>query len=170
MAHSGREGGTHFESASSILAPFKTKSAITAQRVLALRMNCLKLLYSCDPSSRFSVANIFFNQAEARFSNKPETSNLKWSPQEYGIYIDNFTEMFLDALNAYYNEDYQVLEELCLQIEKHIRESERNNRDKLTLLKARTAIKKKEASVAKRFYQMLRYHPDFGEEAKEMLE
>ena len=42
--------------------------------------------------------------------------------QEYGIFIDTFTECFLDALNAYYNEDYVMLGELSAEIEKTLLE------------------------------------------------
>jgi hypothetical protein len=170
MVHTGKEGNIHFESALNILAPFKTKSAITAQRVLALRMNCFKLLRACGSSSRFTVADLFFNQPEARFAKEITLSSPKWSPQEYGIYIDKFTDTFLDALSAYYNEDYQMLDALCHQLDKMLPELDRNNRDKLILLSARVAKKRNEEVLCKRFYQMLRYHPDFKDEAREMLE
>lgn len=169
MVQKDKVGKVHLESALNLLAPFKTKAAVTAQRVLALRMNFFKLILSCGPSSRFSVAKLFFNQPKGESGKEIELTSPKWSPQEYGIYIDKFTELFLDALNTYYNGDYRMLDELCQQIEILLPEIDRNNRDKLTLLYARTAKKRNDEINYKRFYQMLLYHPDFGEEAKELL-
>jgi hypothetical protein len=63
-----------------------------------------------------------------------------------------------------------MLDGLCHQLEKMLPELDRNNRDKLILLSARVAKKRNEEILCKRFYQMLRYHPDFKDEAREMLE
>jgi uncharacterized C2H2 Zn-finger protein len=160
----------HFENALGLLSPFKTSFAITACRVLAVRMNCFKLLQDCTVFSRFTVANLFFNKPEARFVSKSESIKLGWSPQEYGVYIDEFTETLLAALNAYYSEDYNILDELCRQLDSVLATQDKNNRDKLLLLQARIAKKKNNEKVARDFYQMLRYHPDFKDEAREYLQ
>ncbi|MBA7716366.1 hypothetical protein ES703_125437 [subsurface metagenome] len=169
MMHTKREGKDHFENALGFLSPFETSFAITACRVLATRMNCFKLLQKCGFSSRFMVVNLFFNDPKLRFKSKLELSKLSWRAQEYGVYIDEFTETFLDGLNAYYVEDYDILDELCEQLDRMLSDQDKNNRDKLILLQARTAKKRNDEKRARKFYQMLRYHPDFGEEAKEIF-
>jgi len=166
----GQEGKDHFETALGLLSLYETSFAVTACRVLATRMNCFKLLKRCAFPSRFAVVNLFFNDPKTRFNLGKEINRFNPTSQEYGVYIDDFTETFLDALNAYYVDDYEILIELLEQLEGLIVAQDRNNRDKLLLLQARTAIKKSDEEKARGFYQMLRYHPDFEDEAKEILQ
>ena len=165
----GKEGRNHIEESFSHLSPFGTPFAITACRVLALRMNCFKLFRKCGATSRFNVVNLFFNNQDAKFDISNNFTGKKWENQEYGVYIDNYTEIFLGALNAYYGNDYGVLDELCLKLNESLNDADRNNRDKLTLLQARIAYKKKDELTFQRLYELLLNHPDFGIEAKEML-
>ena len=169
MISCGKEGRNHIEESFSHLSPFGTPFAITACRVLALRMNCFKLFRKCGATSRFNVVNLFFNNQDAKFDISNNFTGKKWENQEYGVYIDNYTEIFLGALNAYYGNDYGVLDELCLKLNESLNDADRNNRDKLTLLQARIAYKKKDELTFQRLYELLLNHPDFGIEAKEML-
>jgi hypothetical protein len=133
-------------------------------------MNCFKLLQACSFPSKFAVVNLFFNNPVTRFKVEMCSDKLTKDTQEYGVYIDEFTEIFLQALNAYYAEDFFVLEELCDFLSRLLTEQDRNNQDKLAILRARTAKKREDEKKAQNFYQMLRYHPDFGQEAEEMLQ
>jgi hypothetical protein len=85
------------------------------------------------------------------------------------IYIDDFTETFLNALNAYYNDDYNILDGLCDQLNNMISADDRNNQDKLFLLCARAAQNRGNISKAKEYYQNLVSNPLFNEEVQELL-
>jgi len=160
----------HLETALGILSSFSTHFAITACRVLATRMNCFKLLESCKPSSRFYVVNLFFNEPSARYGYKVKPTDQNWSNQEYGVFIDDFTEIYLGALNAYYAGDFSSLAELVLRLQSMTPDEDKNNRDKLIILYARTAARKDGKKSASKYYEIIRHHPDFGEEAREMLQ
>ncbi|MBI1930701.1 hypothetical protein HYR99_41455 [Candidatus Poribacteria bacterium] len=171
MMQEKKEAKDHFENAFSLLSPFaNTKNfAIWARCVLALRMNAFGVLKNCQFPSRFAVANYFFNDSESRFNCNDRFLINRNPVVEYGVYIDDCSETFLDALSAYYNEDYFMLDALCQRLELLISENDRNNWDKLHLLYARTAVKKGNFTDARIFYQMLYSHPTFKKEAKEML-
>ena len=169
MIIDNQEGKQHIEESFGNLSLFNTPFAITACRVLSLRMNCFNLLKTCSANSRFYVANQFFNDPATRISIPGSFSYSNWQSQEYGVYIDDFTELFLDALNSYYSSDFDILREIMLKIENEILDTDKNNRDKLTLLQARTALKMNGRESALKIYELLRNHPDFGLEAKEIL-
>lgn len=166
------DGRNRLESALGYLLSFRTAHALTIQRILALRMNLFGLLRLCTPPSKFASANDFFNDREMRLSRKQVHVESLDGLQEYryAIYIDQFTKMFLDALNAYYNEDYALLDEFCGQLNLILREKDRNNSDKLLLLCARTCLKKSNKTSAVSIYQMLIDNPDFKQEAREVLD
>lgn len=159
----------HLETALGILSSFNTNFAVTACRVLATRMNCFKLLQSCKPTSRFYAVNLFFNEPAARYGYKIEKPFEAWSAQEYGVFIDEFTEIYLGALNAYYAGHYSALSEMVVRLDLLISDHDKNSRDKLILLQARAAKRKNDKDSMSRYYEVIRHHPDFGEEAREML-
>ncbi len=168
LRQQGHESKTHFEDALGLLQPFNTPFSQTAKRVLAFRMNCFGLLRDCSPASRFGIANLFFNQPSSRFTHGIVAA--KWGTSEYGVYINHFTEGFLDALNSYYADDYTILEELMKKLDQELDVRDRNDYDKLILLRARAAHKKMDNSAAARFYGELMNHPVFEHEAKEFLD
>lgn len=169
MIRDNQEGKKHIEESFGNLSLFNTPFAVIACRVLSLRMNCFNLLRTCSENSRFYVAHLFFNDPDARINIPDNFSYSKWQSQEYGVYIDDFTELFLDALNSYYSSDFDVLREIILKIENEILDTDKNNRDKLTLLQARMAEKMNGRESSLKIYELLRDHPDFGLESKEIL-
>ncbi len=174
MALNKENAKEYFESALSNLLIFNTNFAMTARRILALRMNSFRLLYKCRINSRFYLANQFFNVTESRYEIASVSSfNDKFGEKidltEYGVFIDEFTETFLSALNAYYNNDFNILAGLTEQLNKMILPDERNNQDKLFLLHARIARKIGKITEAKEYYQNLIYNPLFADEAEELL-
>jgi len=169
MAQEKEEAKEHFESALGCLRNFRTNFAITARRILALRMNCFPLLKDCDIGSRFYAANCFFNKHDSRLHIKDKIVTLQQNDSEYGVYIDEFTERFLECLTAFYNDDLIILDELYAVLQGIVSEKERNNQDKLFLLCARTAIKKSDKVKKEKYYRQLLGHPQFGMEAEEMM-
>ena len=170
MVQIGQDGKDRLESALGNLSPFRTPYAVTIQRVLALRMNLFGLLQTCMYPSRFAAANDFFNLREMRLSRKPTIHNDKgFHDYGYAVYIDPFTEMFIDALHAYYNKDYRLLDDLCNKLDSLCHGPDRNNRDKLFLLRARTCLKRNDIAAAQSFYQRLIENPDFKRETREAL-
>ena len=168
MISNGKDGKDRLECALGSLLPFRTPYAVTVQRVLALRMNLFSLLRTCRFPSRFAAANDFFNDQKI---DRKQESDMARGCHDYGyaVYIDPFTEMFIDALHAYYNEDYGLLDNLCGKLDSLCHGPDRNNRDKLLLIRARTALKRNGIIAANSHYQMLIDNPDFKEEAKEIL-
>ena len=171
MVRMGRDAKDRLESALGSLASFRTPYAVTIQRILALRMNLFGLLRTCTPPSRFAAANYFFNHQEMRLSRKQTNDTAKeFHDYGYAVYIDPFTEMFIDALHAYYNEDYGLLNDLCGKLDSLCHGPDRNNRDKLNLLRARTYLKRNDITAAQSLYQMLIDNPNFKREAREELD
>jgi len=170
LTRNGKSGKTHFEDSLHDLCPFATPFAVSAQRVLALRMNFFEMLIACNYSSKFAVANYFFNNKKYRF-NLPAAHIVGNTIMDYGIFIDDYSTLYLEALNAYYNDDWNIFEIYKNKLT-DIQQlnvsggSDRNNDDKLFLLKARAAIKKKDTHDAKNWYYQLIAHPSFSNEAK----
>jgi len=170
MVRTGQDGKDRLESALGHLVPFRTPYAVTIQRVLALRMNLFGLLRTCTSPSRFAAANDFFNDQEMRLYRKQiNDSSVGFQEYGYAVYIDPFSEMFIDAINAYYNEDYGLLKDLCGRLDSLCYGTDRNNRDKLLLLRARTSLKRSDIAAAQSFYELLTDNPDFKKEAREIL-
>lgn len=162
-----QEAKPHFEAALSHLSVFATPFSLTAARVLALRMNSFTLLKGIVPPSRFGLANYFFNSPEQALTlsvSAPQATQTR----EYGVFVDHYTEVFLDALGAFYDEKWSLFEN-CLGELHRLNETDRNNLDKLSLMKARAARKRLEPSEAADFYQLLETHPVFRDEALEFM-
>ena len=164
-----QEAKCHFESAYSFLLPFKTFTAITARRVLALRMNFFSFLLDCRGNSRFAVANHFFNSPYNSENDISASEKVDSKLFECGVYIDEFTDMFLTALNAYYCNEFGMLKVYCDRLQSVIHENDQNNFDKLTLLQARMARKCGLTKETNDEYQMLVHHPLFYSESQEVL-
>jgi len=173
----GKQGKDHFESALNDLRIFATPFAISAQRVLAFRMNFFGLLQNCCSPSRFVLANSFFNEKENRYNlkSRSELHELRGVGSEYGVFIDEFASHFLDALSAYYSNNWEIFDIFEHKLDRLIQAEntaapDRNNMDKIALLKARTAIKKNNISQAKDWYYQIYTHPIFSSEAKEICQ
>ncbi len=99
------------EDAFGLLSPFTntftdTKNFATwARYVLALRMNAFRVLKNCQFPSRFAVANYFFNDSESRFKCNDHFLINRNPVVEYGVYIDDCSETFLDLINEKITED-----------------------------------------------------------------
>lgn len=169
MVQEKEEAKEHFESALGCLRNFRTNFAITARRILALRMNCFSLLKDCDIRSRFYAANCFFNKHDSRFHIENKTGNIIQHDSEYGVYIDEFTEQFLECLEAFYTDDFVILDGLYTALQGIVSDKEKNNQDKLLLLSARTAYKEGNKVKKENYYRQLLGHPQFETEAEEMM-
>jgi hypothetical protein len=164
MLRQGKNAKVHLESAFSNISIFTTRMATTAKRVLALKMNSFGLLTQCVVPSRFAVANWFFNDISIQYSSGKVAG--KQEQGEYGVYIDSFTERFLEALEAFRQEDFSLLDSIISDLDHTVSKEDRNDFDKLTLLKARFYIKLGMYDKAKREYENLIDNPDFEKEAR----
>ncbi len=159
-----------FENALFGLLVFQTKFAITATRVLALRMNAFGFLKSCEPRSMFYLANCFFNNQNSQ--NLEEYfcyQKLNMADSEYGVYIDRETEFILQMLSAYYSRDFTALYILINAFEEEQYESNKNQLDKICLIKARTAELLGKKDEADMLYKELLINPIFEQEANRRL-
>jgi hypothetical protein len=162
-----RESGAHLETAMHLLRPYGTPLARTARRVLAIRMNCFAPLAHCHPTSVFYRARTFFVDGLLELPrdgvpSRPCTDDC--------VYVDGFTERLLVALKAYYARDFTNVFEPLNNLADHPLAEDRNNEDKLLLLKARSARLRDDQQQARDAYERLRYHPMFGQEATHFLE
>lgn len=170
LSNQDKDKKVHIENAMGLLAPFTNPRhfATWASYVLALRVNAFGILKECATPSKFWLANHFFNDVESRFKLQSQVK-LGESDPKYGIYIDDFSRLFLDALFAYYENNDLELEELCNKMEEVITDDDQNHRDKLDLLYARSCYKRGDLSKSKSFYEKISYHPLFEAEVTEML-
>ncbi|MFZ1932248.1 MAG: hypothetical protein WCB27_22055 [Thermoguttaceae bacterium] len=161
-----RESGAHLETAMHLLRPYITPLARTARRVLAIRMNCFAPLAHCHPTSVFYRAKTFFVDGLLELPvdavpSQPSTDDC--------VYVDGFTDRLLVALKAYYAHDFTNVFEPLNSLADHPLAEDRNNEDKLLLLKARSARLRCDQKQACDAYERLRYHPMFDQEATEFL-
>ena len=155
---------SHLESALSLLEPFGTGMAITAKRVLGVRLNCFSVLRQCKPSSRFHLARLFFlgdSEASEKLSHfsvtEPNTAD--------AVYCDGLTERFLAILKAFYSKDFHNVIGPCQQLRHEPAAQDRNNSDKLDLLMARASQLSGDRDAARLYYNRVQDHPDFAKEA-----
>ncbi|MFI5253471.1 MAG: hypothetical protein ACHQQQ_13685 [Bacteroidota bacterium] len=161
-----RDAKDHFENALGSLLNFRTKFSLTASRVLALHMNCFGLLSDCKLPSRFAIANKFFNDYQTDY----KTGSYSYQKtMEYGVYIDDFTDGFLGLLNAFYEKDIPIIDQILTTLYRMPLSQDQNNNDKLSVVSARLAILKHKPDEAKDHYLKLRFHPEFGTEAEQNL-
>jgi hypothetical protein len=155
----------HLEEAFGLLLPFNTPLAMRAKWILALKMNAFGALIGCPKGSVFSAVDTFFNRSLDRW----EPSSPKTVQGSYDLYIDNYSSGFLDALAAYYGNDEIQIDRRLGALSAHQLIGDRNNEDKFQLLSARVAVRRGQIAEARRNYEMLRMHPQFGKEAEEFL-
>lgn len=161
-----KEAKQHFEDAFGLLLPFNTILAQTASRLLGFKMNCFAFFEDCLHSSPFAPADAFFNKA----INPDGISFTRAEPSKLGIFIDRYSQLFLDTLFCFYNEPEEELPILINALGRDPLSKERNNADKLHLLKARYLNYSGQTNKAVDAYSFLENHPMFGEEAKLFIE
>jgi hypothetical protein len=153
------EAKTHFENSFFLLCPFRTSFSITARRVLAFRMNYFDHFENCSPNSRFYGIKIFFNHPNATILSKFISSDA--TVAEHGVYFDEFTYMYIDAIQAFFGNEDDILDSYLSRLENIATTSQQNNYDKLLYMRGRQSQKMNQMDKAKEYFDQLRYHPDF---------
>jgi hypothetical protein len=90
--------------------------------------------------------------------------------EQCSVYIDEFSERFVQALELYYRNDISGLQTIIEFLNSLSLSREPNNWEKLELLKARIAIRANDLQNALRYYGNLINHPYFGHEAQEYID
>lgn len=161
-----KEAKQHFEDAFGLLLPFNTPLAQTASRIMGFKMNCFAFFEGCLQNSPFAPADAFFNKA----INPSAISFTRAEPSDLGIFIDRFSQLFLDTLSCFYNNPEEEMPILMDALQRDSLSKEKNNADKLNLLKARYFNYSGQTDKAADAYSFLQYHPIFGEESKLFIE
>lgn len=160
------EGGQHLETAMQLLQPYSTPLGRTAKRVLAIRMNCFTPLERCQQGSVFWPARAFFIENALEL---PESLDGSSATGENSVYIDKFTELLLMGIKTFYCRDPHSLSATIKALSAHPLAADRNNEDKLLLMRGRAARIQGDQVATQRAYERLLYHPMFGLEAEEMI-
>ncbi len=84
-------------------------------------------------------------------------------------YADEFTIRLVKVIADFYDHDSSACGAGLEALEFHPAGKEKNNEDKLLLLRARFQRQAGRLAHARAAYEMLRYHPLFGAEAEEYL-
>jgi hypothetical protein len=159
----GKPSKQFLERSFSLLESFVTPFAITARSALAFRMNLFSFLKQCLPTSHFYPANQFFNQAKGKLKGKGKVD------REYGVFIDHFTVAFLETLTALEKRNYEFVQLKTGELERMVDRLSQNDVDKLSLLRARTAVQLKDVGRARSEYVSLKDNVQFGQEARKYL-
>jgi hypothetical protein len=161
-----RQAKQHFEDSFGLLLPFRTPLAHSAQCVLGLRMNCFGVLSRVPRKSIVSASDSFFNQPYPSQWVRPAPA------QESGAfmtYVDDFTIRLVQVIADFYDGDPSACARGLEALEFHPSANEKNNDDKLSLLRARIQRRVGNVIQARAAYEMLKYHPHFETEAEEYL-
>jgi len=153
----------HFEDAFGLLLPFRTNLAHSAQCVLGLRMNSFGVLSRAPRKSLVAASDHFFNQP---FSADWAAVAQSETVGPFMTYADDFTIRLVHVVSNFYASDSSICKEGLSALEFHPAAREKNNEDKLALLKARFHRKAGRALEAYASYELLRYHPQFGLESE----
>lgn len=156
----------HFEDAFGLLLPFRTPLAHSAQCVLGIRMNCFGVLARAPRRSAVAASDKFFNNpfpSEWIPSADCDTEN------PFMTYADEFTIRLICVTALFYGNDEVAFGAGLEALSFHPSGKDRNNEDKLALLKARSHRRHGQVVEACRAYELLRYHPLFGKEAGKYL-
>jgi hypothetical protein len=156
----------HFEDAFGLLLPFRTPLAHSAQCVLGLRMNCFGVLARAPRKSLVSASDQFFNQPFPSPWVRPTAME---EADPFMTYADEFTIRLVKVVADFYDRDPSVCGAGLEALEFHPSGKEKNNEDKLLLLRARFQRQGSRTGPARATYEMLRYHPLFGTEAEDYL-
>lgn len=169
LAQRPEDARPHLESAFYQSRAFSTPFAVTITRLLALRMNFFGVLSHLNITSLFTDAHYFFNDENTQFSLQNHPLALDSSLKDYGVFIDGFTVLYLNALADYYRHDELALLKKIHKLEEASSYETPSNCSKILLLKARTALRQKEFSDARLYYEQLELDYQFSAEAQEMI-
>ena len=169
LARRPEDARPHLESAFYQSRAFFTPFAVTITRLLALRMNFFGVLSHLNTTSLFTDAHYFFNNEKTWFSLQNNPLALDSSLKDYGVFIDSFTVLYLNALADYYRQDELALIKKIHKLEEVSSYETPSNCSKILLLKARTALRQKEFSDARLYYEQLELDYQFSTEAQEMI-
>ncbi len=157
----------HFEEAFGLLLPFRTPVSHSAQCVLGLTMNCFGVLSRAAKRSLISASDNFFNQ---RFGATWSERSSDRGDSPFLTMADEFTIRLVRVVADFYQPGGDSLFGGGLAaLEFHPLAAERNNHDKLLLLRARWERRRGQHREARAAYEFLRYHPFFGAESEDFL-
>jgi hypothetical protein len=156
----------HFEDAFGLLLPFRTPLAHSAQCVLGIRMNCFGVLARAPRRSVVAASDTFFNNP---FPSEWIPAVDRDTENPFMTYADEFTIRLVFVTALFYRNDDAAFEAGLEALSFHPSGKDRNNEDKLALLRARSHRRYGQVVKACRAYELLRYHPLFGNEAEEYL-
>ncbi len=156
----------HFEDAFGLLLPFRTALAHSAQCVLGIRMNSFGVLGRAPSDSIFSASDKFFNHP---FPSKWIATPNDDAANPFMTYADEFTVRLVRVTASFYGPDETVFKSGLEALSFHPAGKDRNNEDKLALLRARSSRRDGQVAEARRTYELLLYHPLFGKEAEEYI-
>jgi hypothetical protein len=159
-----RKAKEHFEEAFGLLLPFRTALSLSAQCVLGLRMNCFGVLAKAPRKSVVSSLDVFFNKP---FPSNWTVSGSQADGSPFMSYADEFTIRFVQVVVDFYTGDPSNCRAGIEALDFHPASREKNNEDKLALLKGRFYRGAGLRSAARENYEAIRYHPLFGGEAEE---
>ena len=146
------------EAAMNLLIPFNTDLAEEVRSALALRMNIFGGSWGCEESSPFFAAEVFFcGQDNLGVGDVPTRS--------VELLIGSFSTKILEAISAYYGENDRAV----FAIINDLRPRDRNDEDKISLIRARTRLRTGDREAAVAAYESLLDHPLFGEEASKVV-
>lgn len=161
-----RKAKYHFEEAFGLLLPFRTALAHSAQCVLGLRMNCFGVLARAPRASVVALSDHFFNDP---FSSEWGAPFERDNDNPFVTHADEFTLRFVRVTADFYGSDRAAFAAGLEALAFHPAAQDKNNEDKLSLLKARAQRRNKQSIEACREYESIRYHPLFGSEAEQYL-
>jgi hypothetical protein len=155
---------SHLETALHLLEPFGTRMAVTAKRVLGVRLNCFSILRRCEPTSRFHLARLFFLDNSSAADNLSQ-AGVAIPTTENAVYCDGLTERLLAILKAFYARDLHNVIVPCQQLRHEPAAQDRNNSDKLDVMMARASHLGGDRAAARLYYSRVQDHPNFAQEA-----
>ena len=129
-------------------------------------MNCFGVLARAPRKSIVSASDQFFNRA---FPSNWFAPTVPEEGSAFMTYTDDFTARLVRVIADYYAGDPSGCSAGLEALEFHPSAREKNNEDKLLLLRARVHRRDARTSLARATYELLQYHPSFGTEAEEYL-
>jgi hypothetical protein len=156
----GSDAWPRLERANALVEEFAAGLAVDLRAILAFRFNAFELLLERGAGSAFWGAANFFRDPPA----SPGTYR-KRTPSARGVWIDDFQEGVLRAVDAYFASDYPSVERELAALPGHLSQIP-NNGMKRDLLEARLAHALGDSGRRARAYERLRSSPYFGAEAR----
>lgn len=158
---------THIEEAFALLEPFDTTLALSALGILAMRMNQFAALERCRLLTRLGLITRFFVDRE--LTPADGASQTPAVNRDQALYIDEYLEVYLEAVQAYYSNNHLLLSRCLNRLGELVRERDAYDTAKYQLLQARTLLRLGQTQEARICYRSLLNDPVFGSEAQEQL-